>query len=56
MRRDLDLMSMENNYRVGIDENPLTDDEYERLKKGQSLYRHIVAPTKPLKITTNDMQ
>lgn len=48
-------MSKENNYRVGIDENPLTADEYERLKKGQSLYRHILAPTKPLKITTKEL-
>ncbi len=37
-------MSKENEYRTGIDEKPLTNEEYERLKAGDTLYRRITAP------------
>ena len=37
-------MSKENEYRVGIDERSLTNEEYERLKDGGALYRRVTAP------------
>ena len=41
-------MSKENEYRVGIDERSLTNEEYERLKNGGSLYRRVTAPQRPI--------
>lgn len=40
-------MPKENKYRNGIDDKPLTAEEFERLKKGGSLYRHVTAPCRP---------
>ena len=40
-------MSEANEYRTGIDDRPLTKEEYERLKAGGSLYRRIKAPVRP---------
>ena len=37
-------MSEENKYRTGIDESPLTQEEYEYMKNGGFLYRRVTAP------------
>ena len=37
-------MSAQNEYRIGIDETPLSNKEYERLKNGTSLYPRVIAP------------
>lgn len=41
-------MSKASKYRTGIDERPLTKSEFERLKNGESIYKHIVAPKRPI--------
>ena len=41
-------MLRENKYRVGIDETPLTPEEYERLKNGGSLYDRVTAEKRPI--------
>ncbi len=40
-------MSKENKNRTGIDERPLTGEEFERLRAGQALYERITAPQRP---------
>lgn len=37
-------MSKETDYRTGIDERPLTESEYKRLKSGGELHRRVRAP------------
>ena len=48
-------MSKENDYRTGIDDRPLTKEEYEKLKAGGSLYRRIKAPIRPQNGNTSDL-
>ena len=48
-------MSKVNEYRTGIDDRPLTEEEYERLKAGGSLYRRIKAPVRPQNVNASNL-
>ena len=40
-------MSMENKYRAGIDDRPVSAAEYKRLKEGRHLYERENPPQRP---------
>jgi hypothetical protein len=40
-------MLKENKHRSGINDRPLTHDEFERMRAGDPLYKHKVAPKRP---------
>lgn len=43
-------MLKENKYRTGIDDQRLTPDEFEQMKNGGTLYKHIIAVERPKQI------